>query len=231
MCVGTQAWGVFVCRCVCERKIESMGLQKGNSLSWGEGLCVCVHTRGVRVCVCDRVNGAAERQLSWGEGLQATPVSLLPTLNKQTRATGQQDSDLGALPGTALAPVSRGLTCSAAHSRAHTPAPPSRCRTWGWWSTWKSTCRRRSGHTPGSGAVTQGGSGRPGQPLFTTTTCPAPPAAGSARLGLPGWGGQKVSLGGHKGSGGTGHTHKLSIIASTLRKSSQINKKSSQKNT
>ena len=192
---------------------------------------MCAHAWGEGVCVCDRVNGAAERQLSWGEGLQATPVSLLPTLNKQTRATGQQDSDLGALPGTALAPVSRGLTCSAAHSRAHTPAPPSRCRTWGWWSTWKSTCRRRSGHTPGSGAVTQGGSGRPGQPLFTTTTCPAPPAAGSARLGLPGWGGQKVSLGGHKGSGGTGHTHKLSIIASTLRKSSQINKKSSQKNT
>lgn len=66
-----------VCMCVCVREMESMGLQKGNSLSWGEGLCVCVHAhgvracacvcvcvhaRGVRVCACDRVNGAAERQ-------------------------------------------------------------------------------------------------------------------------------------------------------------------------
>ena len=72
---------------------------------------------GVCVCMCDGVNGAAERQftvIGWG-GLQAEPASLLPKLYKQTQATGQQDSDLGALPGTALAPVSQGthlLSCS-----------------------------------------------------------------------------------------------------------------------
>ena len=186
--------------CVSEREVESLGLQKGNLLSWGEGL-------------------------------QATPVSLLPTLYKQTRATGQQDSDLGALPGTTLAPVSQGthlLSCSkqGSHTRTSFSMP-----NLGMVEYLEEHLPQKIWPHARQWCCDTGWSGRPGQPLFTPTFCPALPAAGSARLGLPGWGGQKVSLGGHKGPGGTGHTRKLSIIASTLRKSSQIDKKSSQKNT
>lgn len=62
------------------------------------------------------------------------------------------------------------LTCSAAHSRAHTRALPSQCRTWGWWSTWRNTCHRRSAHMLGSDAVRQSRTG----PLTTVmTTQPA----------------------------------------------------------
>lgn len=45
------------------------------------------------------------------------------------------------------------LTCSGARSKARTPAPPSRCQTWEWWSTWRSTFRRRSAHMPDSDAA------------------------------------------------------------------------------
>ena len=187
------------------------------------------------MCVCERerdgVNGAAERQLSWGEGLQATPVSLLPTLNKQTRAPGQQDSDLGALPGTTLAPVSQGthlLSCSkqGSHTRTsfsmpnlgmveyleeHLPQkiwPHARqwCCDTGWVrEAWSATLHDH--HLP-------------------STACCRKCQAGPPRLG---W--AEGELGRPQRTWGTGHTRELPVIGSTLRKSSHADKKSSHKNT
>lgn len=173
VCGHTSLGGWGWCVCVREREMESMGLQKGNLLSWGEGL-------------------------------QATPVSLLPTLYKQTQATGQQDSDLGALPGTTLTPVSQGthlLSCSkqGSHTRTSFSMP-----NLGMVEYLEEHLPQKIWPHARQWCCDTGWSGRPGQPLFTPTFCPAPPAAGSARLGLPGWGGQKVSLGGHKGPGEQG---------------------------
>lgn len=69
------------------------------------------------------------------------------TVLSRTEAGCTEHSSLHALSGR--------LTCSAARSRARTRAPPSRCRTWGWWSTERSICHRRSGRRPCSGAVTR----------------------------------------------------------------------------
>lgn len=66
-------------------------------------------------------------------------------------------------------PIEWTLTCSAARSRAHTHALPSQCQTWGWWSTWRNTCHRRSAHRLDSDAVRQSGTGLVTSAMTTLT--------------------------------------------------------------